>query len=319
MQWNLTGLCGAIWAEELINVWRPAGVICTFVDVLNSTYCVSYCAKDRAKVHLADEAATDKGLTGHFPQSCVRARLSSTSFPSRSHWWSHLVQVAWMFTGVTVIGIVSSASPAHLVHPSHAHNGWITSIHPFPLPALTWWTTGGKHNLPLQAFPPQMQANFMKKGGVSGPCAILQLPSGCHLLPRCKTPSTSDLFLSGWLLHHPSPCQIERRAWEIHRDGAIGAGLHRLRWHALKMDFVLYLLGQEIRCCRRWCILRAKLNVFRLVLHEKNVYGCWGLSSELFYPLFRSPWDVPWLSLSSGKEKSSAFIVNNSVWIYYRL
>ena len=36
MQWNLTGLCGATWAEELINVWGPAGVICTFVDVLGS-------------------------------------------------------------------------------------------------------------------------------------------------------------------------------------------------------------------------------------------------------------------------------------------
>lgn len=36
MQWNLTGLRGATWDEELINVWRPPGVICTFVDVLGS-------------------------------------------------------------------------------------------------------------------------------------------------------------------------------------------------------------------------------------------------------------------------------------------
>lgn len=28
MQWNLTGLHGATWAEELINVWGPAGEIC---------------------------------------------------------------------------------------------------------------------------------------------------------------------------------------------------------------------------------------------------------------------------------------------------
>lgn len=36
MQWNLTGLHGATLAQELINVWGPAGVKCAFVDVLHS-------------------------------------------------------------------------------------------------------------------------------------------------------------------------------------------------------------------------------------------------------------------------------------------
>lgn len=36
MQWNLTGLNGATWAEELINVWGPGGIICAFVNVLSS-------------------------------------------------------------------------------------------------------------------------------------------------------------------------------------------------------------------------------------------------------------------------------------------
>ena len=36
MQWNLTGLRGATWAEELINVWGPGGIICAFVNVLNT-------------------------------------------------------------------------------------------------------------------------------------------------------------------------------------------------------------------------------------------------------------------------------------------
>lgn len=52
MQWNLTGLCGATWAEELINVWGPVGVICTFVDIVSSQNWSSHCSKHRAKVLL---------------------------------------------------------------------------------------------------------------------------------------------------------------------------------------------------------------------------------------------------------------------------
>lgn len=36
---------------------------------------------------------------------------------------------------------------------------------------------------------------------------------------------------SGWLLHHPYPCQTDRRAWEIHRNDSRGTDSHRLKWH----------------------------------------------------------------------------------------
>lgn len=54
MQWNLTGLRGATRAEELINVWGPAGVVCGFFWSALSSHLVglSFQKKPRASVLL---------------------------------------------------------------------------------------------------------------------------------------------------------------------------------------------------------------------------------------------------------------------------
>ncbi len=72
----------------------------------------------------------------------------------------------------------------------------IQSVCPHVVLDFLWWTTGGRNNLPLQPFPPQLPGNIITKAvwGALVPAVILKRPSGCHLLPRCKAASTSDLF-----------------------------------------------------------------------------------------------------------------------------
>lgn len=189
MHWNLTGLCGAIWAEELINVWGPAGVICTFVDILDS--------------HTVALIVLN-----------IEQKLIS---PTR-HLWTNYWRNVTVKMNVTVI--VSFITLTHLIYPAHIHSDYQTApgtppviqlLWPFVAPAFVWWTTGGERNLPLQPCAPQLPANIIKKAAGVAPVltAILQLPSGCHLLPPCKTLSTSDLFL--FRLTSASPLPLSDR------------------------------------------------------------------------------------------------------------
>lgn len=124
------------------------------------TYCISHCTKHRAKVHFTYKAPIDKLLRN------ITINMNLTA-------------------------IVSLVPLTHLIYPPHTHCNCQTApgtppviqlLWPFLVPAFIWWTTGGKHNLPLQPFSPQMPADIIKKGSVSGPC------------PYCHPPAT--LWLS---------------------------------------------------------------------------------------------------------------------------
>lgn len=187
------------------------------------TYWSSHCTKHRANVLLNYTSPVHKTLKRHCSQN-----------ESYCHCLTLLLHTHWQ----SDINHPPSTSPV------------IQSVCAHVVPAFLWWTTGGKNNLPLQLFPPELPGNIIKKGWVwvaLMPAAMLQLPSGCHLLPHCKAASTSDLFFffSGWLLHHPCSRHADRPAWEIHRDDP-KRKRHALRWLILKMEFLLHLLGYEI-------------------------------------------------------------------------
>ena len=195
MQWNLTGLCGATRAEELINVWGPAGVICTFVDIRGS--------RTGALVVLNIEQMllwTARHLRTKAPKRHYRRNERCHHFHSSFH-YTH-------------------------TH-THTHTHWqsdppstppvIQSVCPHVLPAFWWWTASGRTNLPLQPFPPQLPGNIIKRGRLSGPRARCLAPTPLRLSSAATLQSCFHKWfipLSGWLLHHPPHPLCSRHADE---------------------------------------------------------------------------------------------------------
>lgn len=105
MQWNLTGLRGATLAEELINVWGPAGVKCAFADILDSqtgalavpTVQQKYCQDIQIKMNVTNmthwqahrnDGSNTFGVTTKVPDFpwftvCGNADLSFELFPPK--------------------------------------------------------------------------------------------------------------------------------------------------------------------------------------------------------------------------------------------
>lgn len=217
MQWNLTGLCGATWAEELINVWGPAGVMCTFVDIRGShTGALIVLNIEQMLLWTARHLRT-KALKRHYRRNERRRHFRPRSTThTHTHWQSD----------------PPSTPPV------------IQLVCPRALPALWWWTASGKTNLPLQPFPPQLPGNIIKRGSLSGPRARCLAPTPLRLSSAATLQSCFHNWfipLSGWLLHHPLLSSCRR---EIHTDDWRGAG-PRAEYDDLfsKMEFLLHLVG----------------------------------------------------------------------------
>lgn len=94
MQWNVTGLCGATRAEELINVWGPAGVICTFCRRSRLTYQSSHCTKRRANVLLNCASPGHKTLKRHYSQNECFCHFALAP-PRNTHTHTHTLIVRY--------------------------------------------------------------------------------------------------------------------------------------------------------------------------------------------------------------------------------
>lgn len=241
------------------------------------TYWSSHCTKHRANVLLNYTSPVHKTLKRHCSQN-----------ESYCHCLTLLLHTHWQ----SDINHPPSTSPV------------IQSVCAHVVPAFLWWTTGGKNNLPLQLFPPELPGNIIKKGWVwvaLMPAAMLQLPSGCHLLPHCKAASTSDLFFFFFRLTPASPLLPSCRQTSL-RDTQ--------RWPQEKKACTKMTYTQNgvsaafVGLWDNWCVSRAKPKIFRWVLQEINAKRmCVDVKiyqSSAF--IFGSPWDVPRLSLSSGTE-----------------
>lgn len=151
---------------------------------------------------------------------CLRTCWGNMHFCRRSqlaHWSSHC-------TKHRANVLFSCTSPVHIIlkrhygqnerycrfvfaAPSHTQWQWdfkktcpptppvIQLMCPCVLPSFLWWTTGGKNNLPLQPFSPQLPGNIIKKGGLTGPHARCHPPTTLRLSSAATLQSsTSDLF-----------------------------------------------------------------------------------------------------------------------------
>lgn len=121
MQWNLTGLFGATWAEELINVWGPAGETYTVVDVLSShTVALNVLNTKLTLLHIVYRHAKIKKKKNTW--------LPFTLHPSYTHTCTHN----------------SPKQTASVVSLE------IQLVCPCVVSAVSWLTTGGNRDLPLQ-------------------------------------------------------------------------------------------------------------------------------------------------------------------------
>lgn len=119
MQWNLTGLRGATWAEELINVWGPAGVICTFCLRSRLTYQSSHCTKLRANVLFNGTSPghkTQRRCNDENERRCrfAPAPLCTTCTHFDCHTWSiHSERAMWFCRRVPARSLLSCHGLVH--------------------------------------------------------------------------------------------------------------------------------------------------------------------------------------------------------------
>lgn len=122
----------------------------------------SYCAKHRTKVLFNQATPMHKILKRHY---------------SQKEWYCHFrlgpttTHIHTQYTMTVRCGTCNtSCDPAG-----------VSPCGPCVVPAFLWWTTGGKRNLLLQPFLPQLPGNIIKNGSLSGPHA------------RCHPPTTFRL------------------------------------------------------------------------------------------------------------------------------
>lgn len=138
------------------------------------------------------------------------------------------------------------------------------------------------------------------------PAAILQLPLGCHLLPRCKT-SPSDLFF--FRLTPASPLLSSCRQTDLRGTQ---------RW--LKRN------GPSRSKITKTQSVVSAASVGLLDSRREVTWDKWRTCARMSRFIFPDPPSPVPLTLRCasaqlvlGDRKLSALIVNNSGWIYYHL
>lgn len=101
------------------------------------------------------------------------------------------------------------------------------------------------------------------------PAALLQLPSGCHLLPHCKAASTTDLslFQADSCI---TPCSRHADERYTQMTGEELAPAQSKTTYS--QNGVSAAFGRGLR--DNWCVPGAELNIWRWVLHEIKSNEC---------------------------------------------
>lgn len=206
MQWNLTGLHGATWAEELINVWGPAGEICARLCRRSQlTYWSSHCNKYRENVFF-----NSKWLEWYYNQK---------------ECFHHFFLLAHTL----------------IVKPKQL--GWHLSV---PVCSLLTKETLLVVIMTCPQFLPQLPGNMIKKDSLIGPSCPLPSSNCPPAVICCHTAKLLPWVIysfPGWLLHHPCSHHADKQTWEIHRNGSRGLGLHRPWYIYSKWNFCCIYWG----------------------------------------------------------------------------
>lgn len=155
MQWNLTGLHGATRAEELINVWGAAGIMCAFVDVLGS-HDEAPSALNRANVPVVSPAHNILEIHYRSDECCCHCVFAPP------------IEMTHTF------GVSPREAPSFLSYST---------------------PVGVIMTCPCNNFLHQLSANIIKKGSLTGPHAHCHPPTTLRLSSAATLQNLSQWFI----------------------------------------------------------------------------------------------------------------------------